>query len=988
MRRTHNLSLICIVLLAAGPLQAQLLFSEVMAVNSTGAFNPVIEEPGDWIEIYNGTPYTLDLSDYYLSDDVDDPLKWRFPDKTYIIPGTYHLVWADGTNDTIDGSHTNFKLAVTGESLFIHKSTGELYDSLSFPRMYENISFGSSQDGSGVYFGVPTPGERNDSGSGFLVAGGVTFDPPSALYSSPIQVSLIPEHAGTIRYSLDGSPPDLSDPIYSSPFTVTENTVVRARLWMDGFAPGDIATSSYIIGNGFTLPVVSLVTDPTHLWDDMNGIYVEGTNGIPGYCSEDPKNWNQDWERPLSLEYFNLQGTRQLQQDGGTKIHGGCSRQNPMKSLAFFARSRYGNNNINYPFFSKKEADNFKGLILRNSGNDFQYSFFRDAMIQAVASPGMDVDGQAYEPVQVLLNGEYWGIHNLREKVNEHWVTSNYGIPVENLDFIKNRNEVFAGSYDGYDSLQNYLMNNSLTSNENFQVVADWIDIGSYTNYLCMHLFFANRDWPGNNQKYWRDRLNGTKWRWILFDLDFTMGIYDFDPSIDMFTFSTASDSDEWPNPAWSTLLIRRLLENNGFRDRFIQQYLMHLNTTLSGERVNHVIDSFYYRLADIFPAHIERWNRPPSMDEWDFWVDQLRQFATQRPDLVRQNMRNFFSLENDIHLEIEPQDSSGHIMANGVSIPPDGMRGVYSAGVELNLEFHTTPGYRFKQWEVIKVNSGDTALYEGSSLSFHPTEGIIVRTSTEVSNEGLDVDLYINEFMASNQGAFLDEFGEDADWIEIYNAGEMDVDLGGFYMTDELEEPTKWMIPFGYQEATTIKTHDFLVLFADGNVLQGPLHLDFKLNSGGESIGLTAMSGSNIIWIDSIRFGPQVTDISLGRFPDGGSEWMAMQSYTPKNSNLVTLIPDKPVWETELNVFPNPATVRLNIKLQYHRDGTAGQANVVLHDLTGRRAWQGIIEGWNNIYTGSIDISGLPAGVYILSVDVGTDRISKKIIKTQKNGR
>ena len=230
MRRTHNLSLLCILMLVAGPLQAQLLFSEVMAVNTSGAFNPVIEEPGDWIEIYNGTPYTVDLSDYYLSDDVDDPLKWRFPDQTYIIPGTYHLVWADGTNDTIDGSHTNFKLAVTGESLFIHKSTGELYDSLSFPRMYENISFGSSQDGSMVYFGVPTPGERNDSGSGFLVAGGVTFDPPAALYSSSIQVSLIPEHPGTIRYSLNGSPPDLSDPIYSSPFMVAENTVVRTSL--------------------------------------------------------------------------------------------------------------------------------------------------------------------------------------------------------------------------------------------------------------------------------------------------------------------------------------------------------------------------------------------------------------------------------------------------------------------------------------------------------------------------------------------------------------------------------------------------------------------------------------------------------------------------------------------------------------------------------------------------------------------------------------
>ncbi|MCK4746392.1 MAG: CotH kinase family protein, partial [Bacteroidales bacterium] len=696
-------------LFAMASIQAQLVFSEVMAVNTDGEYNPVIGEPGDWIEIYNGTPYAVDLSGYYLSDDPDDPFKWKFPQKTYLNNGYYHLIWADGTNDTLHGSHTNFKLGSAGESLFLHNLQGELYDSLSYPMMFENVSFGISDDGSRVYFGVPTPGSRNDSSSGYLVTGGVEFEPPPALYPSALSVSLIPEIAGsTIRYTLDGSPPEPSDPVYTAPIPVTENTVIRARLWTEGYEPGRIATSTYILSEGFTLPVISLVTDPAHLFDDQTGIYVEGTNGIPGYCEEEPKNWNQDWERPMSMEYFDLNGSRQVQHDGGTKIHGGCSRQAPLKSLAFFARSKYGKNRIEYPFFSQKEADSFKGLIFRNSGNDYWYSFMRDAVMQAVVTPSMDLDDQAYEPVQLFLNGEYWGIHNLREKVNEHWVTSNYGIPDENLDFIKNRNEVFAGSYHAYSSLSYFLFNNSMAIEENYQQVANQVDIGSYMDYLITQMFFINRDWPGNNQKCWRDRVNGSKWRWILFDLDFGFGLYDFDPAFDMFSFSTTDTVDEWPNPAWSTLMIRKLLENDGYREEFIGKYMMHLNTTFNPDHVNHVIDSFYYRLVDIFPAHLDRWNRDAegdwefrTMEEWEYNVEELRLFARARPAYVWQNMRDFFSLGEQILLNVESSHGLGQILVNGVIMPQNGMNGHYAAGSDINLEFHAEPGYQLNHWEV-----------------------------------------------------------------------------------------------------------------------------------------------------------------------------------------------------------------------------------------------------------------------------------------------
>jgi len=981
---TARLYILIIALHCMLPARAQLLINEVMAVNTSGAINPLSGEPGDWIEIYNGTGYPLDLAGYCLSDDRDEPLKWDFPEPTYLAPGRYHLVWADGSNSTAYGSHANFKLGVEGETLFLHDRMGVLYDSMSFPAMHENISYGYSMDGSALYFKVPTPGGANNNGSGFLYAGKVAFDPNPAVFPDPVEVHITSDTPqGSIRYTLDGSPPGPDDPIYSAPIMVSENTVVRAQLLVEGFEPGAIATASYIINEAFSLPVVSISTDPHHLFDDRDGIYVEGSNGLSGYCMDIPVNWNRNWERPLSFEYFDLLGARQIQVDGGCKIHGGCSRTRPMKSLAFFARSKYGSNKIEYPFFSQKQADTFKGLILRNSGNDFKYTLFRDAMIQAVVEPVMDVDAQAYEPVQVFLNGEYWGIHNLREKINEHWVTSNYGIPSENLDFIKNKNEVFAGSREGIDELNLFLRKNRLASDQNFQQVANWVNLESYTDYLITQLFFANRDWPGNNQKYWRNRVSGSKWRWILFDLDYTMGIYKYDASIDMFSFSTAPDLDEWPNPAWSTLLIRRLLENETFRDRFIQKYLVHLNTTFDSGRVNHVIDSFYNRLYHVFPAHIERWGRPRSMEEWEEWVDLLRLFASERPNYVRENMRNFFSLEEEVPLEVKAPDQRGLVKVNGVVLPQGSMKGSYPVGLDLNLEFQAVPGYAFNSWEVISQEKGGSLKLFDSSISLVLHEGTTIRATAVESETGHNSTIRINEIVASNQGAHLDEYGEDDDWIELYNAGESATDLAGLYLTDDLNNPAKWKIPAGYPELTTIGSGDHLVFYADGSTLQGPLHMNFKLSSEGESIGLSVKKEEAFIWLDSIRFGPQSSSASYGRYPDGEKEWLVMNLLTPNQANRIGPLSIETEIMMQWSVFPNPTSNWLNISIDNRGNTYAKPWVLAIRDLTGRQIEERSIQLWQGLNHQRLDLTALPAGIYILTLESDSGLLSKKIVKS-----
>ena len=1147
-----------VLFLSGQGLSGQVRINEVMAYNITCLANPLTGEQDDWIELYNGTDRTVDFGQFYLTDNPSDPTKWRIPEGMEVPAGGFLLVWADGTGNLPNKCHAPFKLAVEGETVALFSAAGTLVDSLCFPRLYGDISYGIHSDGSPVHFKTPTPGRWNLGGAVFTVAKKPRFDPPAGIYPSGRQVALLDgDTGGTIRYTLDGTEPDEDDPLYTGPITVESHRVIRARQWVEGQEPSEIATASYIISDGFTLPVISLVTDPDNFFDDMRGIYVTGTNGVPGYCNDEPQNWNQDWERPMSLEYFDRDGNHRLQVDGGVKIHGGCSRNAPMKSLGFFARNRYGSSAIGYPLFREKEADRFEGLILRNGGNDFWHSFIRDAVVQATANTAvMDLDHQAYEPVQVFLNGEYWGIHNLREKVNEHWVTSNYGIPDDQVDFLKNSWEVFAGSREGFDELTRYLEEHSLAPDENFRVVADQIDMDSYTDYLITQMYFANRDWPGNNQKYWRERTGGGKWRWILFDTEFSMGLYNQDATMDMFSFVNTDTVYEWPNPAWATLMIRRLLENRGFREGFLQKYMMHLNTTFTPDHLIGVIDSLYGAIHDLFPAQIARWGNAGTMEGWESKVEELRIFARNRPGYVWHNMREFYSLGPLFTLLVTSGDRTGQAFLNHLPVPPGEFEGKFAGGVDRELEFRAAPGYRFSHWEAVAINSaetlllprnsnwryndsgsypgdgwtsagfddsawpagpgelgygdgneatvvgygpdeenkyittyfrsdfhvddlqnidscvvrlmrddggvvylngaevlrvnmptgaigpetttvtwvgdadesayfgysvdplhlqeglntvaveihqtgptssdisfdlelavtrklsqgGDTLIYEDNPFSVPPESSLWIWPVTTTDNR--DADLLINEVMASNQGAYTDEWGNDGDWIEVYNRGENDVDMAGFFFTDELEEPGKWMIPGEDPPATTIPSRGHLVFFADGNPPAGPLHLGFKLSASGEAVGLSYFSGTETVWIDTLRFGALAPNLSFGRYPDGAEEWVSMEQFTPGEPNFYSTVFAGQERLLEIKLYPNPARELLNYRIKGSGSMPAGGFTLVVVDLTGRVMLREPGSFTEGEITGSLDVSSLPEGIYMLVIGSGSGNHVLRFVK------
>ena len=313
------------------------------------------------IEVHNVSPTSSDLSlipFFTLGFSSPSPNSTGSPEILSLQP--QHL-------------HCNFKIKSGGEGLLLTKPNGIRCDELTATQMPTDISWGRCPDGGSArgYFDNPTPGKPNNGRCYTRIATAVRFSIPGGIYNGEQHIELSADSSATIFYSLDGSIPDSSAIEYTDPISISQTTVLRARAFTSGQLPGQTVTQTFLIDEGIALPIVSLVTDPENLWDPEIGIYVEGSNGIPGYCSSNPKNWNQDWERPASLEFFEPDGERGFAIDCGIKIGGGCTRKYAQKSIAVYTRSEYGDTEINYRLFPDKPLLQYNNLMLRNGGQDW-----------------------------------------------------------------------------------------------------------------------------------------------------------------------------------------------------------------------------------------------------------------------------------------------------------------------------------------------------------------------------------------------------------------------------------------------------------------------------------------------------------------------------------------------------------------------------------------------------------------------------------------
>ena len=617
------------------------IISEVCALNRSTLPDEDGDYP-DWIELYNPKDTPVNLKDYGLSEDNRDLFKWRFPDME-IGPKSYLVVFASDKDrrDVRGGGHlhTNFHIGASGDRLFLTRPDGIVSDSFATGKLTADTSSGRRQDTlQRFFFNQPTPGAANSGKAYTAYALPPEFSKNGGFYDEPLSLSLKAMDASAeIRYTLDGSEPDEQSAVYTGPIDINKTAVVRARAFGDGLLPSDIQTHTFFINAHHDLPVVSICTNPDNLWDYNQGIFVKG----PGAAEEFPyvgANFWKDMEKEIHMELFDEEGRLGLSMDAGMKVFGAYGRAMDKKSLAVHARNIYGTDSIRYPFFHDKDILDFKSIVLRTSGQDATMSKIRDGFITTLARR-MGLDAQAYRPAVLYINGEYWGLYNLREKINEHFIASNHGVDIENIDLLEANGRVKFGQREDYDRLIDFVKNNDLSRSENYEYVKSQVDIQNFIDYEIAIMYFANTD--SGNIRFWRERGPEGRWRWIVYDQDWAF----FDVNHNTVWYLT-NPKGHGIGQMFSNALMHNLMKNKEFKEEFVARFAYHLKNTFKPEDVIALIDEFAARIESEVSADCERWGG--TFNGWKVYVQSLRDFAAKRPAIIKKYIQQELGLSNE----------------------------------------------------------------------------------------------------------------------------------------------------------------------------------------------------------------------------------------------------------------------------------------------------------------------------------------------------
>ncbi len=913
MKKTYSILLFLLIFFIPSLVISQPIINEFQASNVSSFLNTDFYVFSDWLEIKNPDAVTINISGWFLTDDEDDLNKWQIPENTLIEPDGSLVFIADemdlGANTiyyfmtisgytldsiTVQCNHLNFKLSGQDGGILLVDPNGAIIDSVSYEEQLADVSFGRKLDNQSQwgYFSEPTPGMPNSTTSYMetMKAEDPVFSVQGGIFADAQNISLsVSSPTAEIRYTLDGSIPDMLSAEYSGAVEISITTVLRTRVYDMQYLPGDVITNTFIIDENSNLAIISVAIDPEFLWDDTVGIYVAGVNGIPGMASSTPKNWNQDWERPINIEFFSTEDNLGFNKQAGMKIYGYASRKGAQKPFSFYMKSKYGDDYLDYQLFKDKPSHKYKRFILRNRGQRSSAQLkLNDVMMQAVITDVNNLDDQAYEPVVLFLNGEYWGIYSLREKLDNFYPESNFGKDPDEIDLLEHGlAHANSGDTFHYSNMVDFLEQNDMSLDENYEYIKTQIDIDEYINYQITEIYSSNVDWPANNIKYWRPKTINGIWRWMLYDMD---NAFEF-ANRNSLAYATATNGPPWPNPPYSTFLFRKLLDNGDFTNQFIHQFASHMNITFEPQRIIDIANAINLEIESEKPKHAIRWGASTTMN--------TNSFANSRIQYMQSFIMSKFGLSSYSNLTVNLNDEQGIVVINNVQIPEGGFTGEYFLDVPIQLTAIAKPGYKFVEWTGISLNNSTSIIINGDSVIT-----AVFETSTIISN------VFINEFLADNDKIIADPQGDYDDWIEIYNGGTGMVDIGGLYITDDLNEPDKCLIADLQPDSTTILPGGYLVLWADKDSVDGVLHVNIKLSKDGEQIGLFDPDGLSVI--DTVTFGEQSSDISYGRYPDGEQFWGSMELPTPGEQNvyflklLAKVFLEGPFDESEMNTGLN----------------------------------------------------------------------------------
>ena len=781
--RTQWLRVLLAATFPAAAFSADLQLNEVVSSNNA----TIADENGDysdWIELHNTGTSAVDLTGWGLTDAPATPFKWVFPARS-IAPGGYLLVWASSKNraNPTGELHTNFAVSASGESLALTEPSGTTIDLIAVPSLPANISYGRKpgQGDSLFYFEAPTPNAANSTSGYPDLATPPTFSQPGGFYTTSFSLGINAQPGWTIYYTMDGSDPDPSrvgpgaqpyrvSQVYGSPIPVASRTgqanvfsqirtvtyppigkyvfplwqapageifkatIVRAAAYdpITGRLSKSV-TRTYFVdpnihGRYGNLQIISLVSDYNNLFADATGIYVPGTTHGGDFYKQ---NFFQGWVKPASVELFESDGTPGFNGVYEMSNQGDTSPGNPQKALNIIARAELGPEMINYPLFADAESTAnkltvFKRFILRSWGSDLGMpAFFGDAYQQQLAATA-DQETEAYRPVIAFINGEYWGLHEIREHDKNSWYhQARTGINRDDpgFDLLDGSGAtVDEGDAVHWNETMAYINTHDPANDTNYDYITTRIDVANFAEYMVHCCLTGKRDWPDSNEAKWRPRTPDGKWRWTQFDMDQGLEVGALDR--DMLAQVLVGNGTYGPHP-----LLLQLMKNARFKALFIDTYADWLNSrALSSVELSR-FDAMKAKLDPFVAEYDFRW---PNIHKWSE-IGTARDILVHRNQARRTQLRNTFTLGGDRAVTLQADATQGVIRCNrlvvdaktpGVSAQIYPWSGSYFHNEPITLEALPRDGYKFTGWHV-KVDGVDLPP-TGANPAFYSQQPVI----------------------------------------------------------------------------------------------------------------------------------------------------------------------------------------------------------------------------------------------------------------------
>lgn len=520
----------------------------------------------------------------------------------------------------------------------------------------------------------------------------VTFSHSGGFYDNSFNLELTCDEAYHIRYTTNGGTPTASSTLYTHPLALNESLysksdiykiqatidallfipdsvqkciTIRAGLFdIDENPVGEIVTNSYFIGtliDTHGLSVISICADSLDLFDYNTGIFVPGVHF-------DPQNpdWTgnyymrgDEWERLVNVEFYEYSNNSSINHLAGLRTHGGNARRISQKGLKLYARKEYGTKRFYHKFFNDIPNNSFKHLVLKPFSDFYVTTGIQDDICNKLART-IGVDALASRAIVVFINGEYWGIYYLRESPDSHYLEDHYGPEDTDYNVMGNWHGIIEnGNNSDFMHMMSWLTNADLSIDENYEYLCSKIDVNEFINYYCLELYTANIDWPANNMRCWQYQ-NGP-WRWIFYDGDGCLKGMDFD----VMDNATTTEGSGWQTDPTSTLMFRKLLQNQTFCDSFLMRFEQLLESSFSYANMHNYYASSAQIVRNEISQQSRRFNNPLSLSQWEQEISsKIDNFIKGRCENMRNRLDDFFQYvdTNPYEITVYPNPTSGTI--------------------------------------------------------------------------------------------------------------------------------------------------------------------------------------------------------------------------------------------------------------------------------------------------------------------------------------